>query len=62
MEAYGHEIACKGYGCLELGMLKLEKQKRFLSYVSAWNWIDEEEPDESCDILKEMSIPVYVEA
>lgn len=49
------------FGCLELGMLKLEKQKNFLSYVSAWNWVDEEEPGESCDILEEMSIPVYAE-
>lgn len=39
------------FGCLELGMLALEKEKDFLPYVSAWNWIDEEEPGESCDIL-----------
>lgn len=39
------------FGCLELGMLALEKESDFLSYVSAWKWIDEEEPEESCDIL-----------
>ena len=46
------------YGCLELGMLALEKQKDFLSCVKAWTWIDEEEPAENCDILAEMMIPV----
>lgn len=44
----------KDIGCLELGMLALEKEKGFLSWVKSWDWIDEEEPDESCDILKEM--------
>lgn len=36
-------------------MLALEKQKDFLPYVSAWKWIDEEEPEESCDILEIMN-------
>lgn len=48
----------KEFGCLEVGMLKLEKEDEFLACVSAWNWVDEEEPDESCDILKEMAVPV----
>lgn len=48
----------KDFGCLEIGMLNLEEQKTFLSFVSTWNWIDEDEPNESCDILKEMEIPV----
>lgn len=48
----------KDFGCLEIGMLNLEEQKNFLNFVSAWNWIDEEEPSENCDILKEMAIPV----
>lgn len=46
------------YGCLELGMLALENQKDFLACVEAWNWIDEECPDENCDILAEMKIPI----
>lgn len=42
------------FGCLELGMLTLEKKKDFLYFIEAWNWIDENDPDESCDILAEM--------
>lgn len=42
------------FGCLQLGMLALEKEDDFLSYVSAWKWIDEEEPEENEDILAEM--------
>ena len=42
------------FGCLQLGMLALEKEKGFLSCVSAWNWIDEDEPGENEDILAEM--------
>ncbi|MCD8106764.1 MAG: hypothetical protein LUE20_02220 [Oscillospiraceae bacterium] len=46
------------YGCLNLGMLSLCGIKGFTVYVSDWNWIDEDEPDESCDVLEELSIPV----
>ena len=46
------------FGCLQLGMLTLEKEKEFLACVSAWNWIDEEEPEENEDILAEMCTPV----
>lgn len=46
------------FGCLELGMLALEKQKEFISCVEAWNWIDEDDPNENCDILAEMMSPV----
>lgn len=42
------------YGCLELGMLALEKEKNFMACVSAWQWVDEEDPGESCDILEEI--------
>lgn len=46
---------CDGlFGRLQLGMLALEKHRDFLSYVSAWNWIDEEEPMENEDILAEI--------
>lgn len=46
------------YGCLNLGMLSLSGEKDFISHVLSWEWIDEDEPDESCDVLKELSIPV----
>lgn len=46
------------FGCLELGMLALEKKKEFLSCVTSWNWVDEEEPWENCDILEQMMTPV----
>ena len=46
------------YGCLDLGMLALEKEKEFLSCVSSWKWIDVDEPEESCDVLEELAIPV----
>ena len=48
----------KDFGCLELGMLTLENQKEFLSCVESWNWIDEDDPNENCDILAEMLNPV----
>jgi hypothetical protein len=40
----------KEYGCLEVGMLNLKRESNFLSFVSAWNWIDDD-PDECCDLL-----------
>ena len=46
------------FGCLQLGMLALEKEKSFLPFVSSWNWIDEDEPDENEDILATMRIPL----
>lgn len=46
------------YGCMNIGMLDLWDNKDFLSDVKDWNWIDEEEPDESCNVIEELSIPV----
>ena len=46
------------FGCLEFGMLCVEEQQDVIPYIVAWNWIDEECPDESCDMLEEISIPV----
>lgn len=40
------------YACLEVGMLNLKKHPDFLPYLEAWNWIDENDPDESTDLLK----------
>ena len=50
----------EAYGCLNLGMLNLWDKKDFVACVQSWNWIDEEDPDESCDVIKEMSIPVIL--
>ena len=50
----------EAYGCLNLGMLNLWDKKDFVACVQSWDWIDEEEPDESCDVIKEMSIPVIL--
>ena len=46
----------RDYGCLNLGMLSLCEKKDFISHVLSWEWIDEDEPDENCDVLKELSI------
>ena len=40
------------YACLEVCMLILKKQSNFLPYLEAWNWIDENAPTESTDLLK----------
>ena len=42
------------YGCLQLGMLDLEENEYFMSYVVAWNWIDEVYPEECYDVLRIM--------
>lgn len=44
--------------CLQLGMLALEKNADFLTYVSAWNWIDEDDPTENEDILAEIQTSI----
>lgn len=46
------------FGCLEFGMLCVEEQQDVIPYIEAWNWIDKECPDESCDMLEEISLPV----
>lgn len=38
-------------------MFELWDKKDFVSYVQDWQWIDED-PDESYDVIKELSIPV----
>ncbi len=47
------------FGCLEVGMLELEDKHDFLSQVNSWQWIDDEEPGENCDILKVLEMPVF---
>ena len=44
--------------CLQLGMLELEDKTDFLSYVEAWKWIDDEDPQENTDILAEIQTPI----
>jgi len=46
------------YGCLQLGILALHGTKGFESCLSAWEWIDEEEPAENHCILESLSIQV----
>ena len=40
------------HACLKVGMLNLKKRPNFLPYLEAWNWIDENDPDESTDLLE----------
>lgn len=47
------------FGCLELGMLELKRENYVLNQIASWNWVDDEEPDENCDILKVLAMPVY---
>lgn len=44
----------KDLGCIDLGALALEDEEDFVACVKSWHWIDEEHPDENCDILKEI--------
>lgn len=47
------------YGCLMLANLNLDKSDFFKDKVKLWFWEDEE-LEESCDILKEFSRPIFV--
>lgn len=46
------------YGCLQLGIMLLDRTKGFKKFVSSWNWIDETEPSESCDVIASLAVPV----
>lgn len=46
------------FGCLELGMLELKRENHVLDQIASWHWIDDEDPSESCDILKVLAMPV----
>lgn len=46
------------YRCLNLGMSDLWDKKKFVACVQNGHWVDETEPNESSDVLKERSIPV----
>jgi len=49
----------KDYGCLQLGILALDKEKEFMELVTMWDWIDEE-PNENCNVLEVLSIPIHM--
>ena len=38
---------------------KLKRENDVLNQIASWNWVDDEEPDENCDILKVLAMPVY---
>ena len=40
-------------------MLELEDEYDFLDQVDSWNWVDDDDPKENCDILKVLAMPVY---
>ncbi len=47
------------YGCLMLATSFLDKNELFIQKIKSWLWEDED-PDEDCDILKSISIPIVV--
>ena len=48
----------ESYCCMQKGNLALDKMALFHEYVQAWRWEDED-PEESCDLLLEYAKPVY---
>lgn len=48
----------EAYNCLQYGSLRLDEQPDFKRWVKTWLWEDED-PDESCDLIKEFSEPIY---
>lgn len=58
-----HRLIFKGgenaYPCLDLGVAELADKDSFRKQVASWNWIDDEEPGENCDILEVYAEPVY---
>lgn len=46
------------YACLNIGFLTLKEETMFRENVKTWQWEDEE-PDESCDLIEILSKPVY---
>ena len=58
-----HRLVFKGgedkYGCLDLGVAEWADTDNFRKQIAAWNWIDDEEPEENCDILEIYMEPVY---
>ena len=46
------------YNCLQLGSLNLKETQSFNKWVKTWQWEDED-PDESCDLIEILLKPVY---
>lgn len=46
------------YGCIHLGILDLHDIEEFRTHVEKWDYVDEDNPRECCDVLYELSIPV----
>lgn len=52
------EIRQEEYNCLQLGSLNLKEIQSFNKWVKIWQWEDEDH-DESCDLLEIVSKPAY---
>ena len=57
-KSFAFEGEEKDYNCLQYGSLRLDEQPDFKRWVKTWLWEDED-PDESCDLIKEFSEPIY---
>ena len=53
-----YEGAEECFGCLQLGILALNKVKSFKECLFKWDWIDEE-PNENHCILEALAMPLY---
>lgn len=47
------------FGCLEVGMLELKRERNVINQIASWQWIDDDDPGENCDVLKVLATPVY---
>ena len=56
--AFVFEGSEKDFACLNLGFLELNGIELFKDNVKKWFWEDEE-PTESCDLMKALSKPIY---
>lgn len=48
----------ESFPCLNIGFLTLKEETLFRENIKNWQWEDEE-PDESCDLLEIISKPDY---
>lgn len=48
----------EAFACLNIGFLTLKEESLFRENIKNWQWEDEE-PDESCDLLEIASKPAY---
>lgn len=46
------------FGCMQLALVTLKRIKLFWDNVIVWEWIDEEFPEENCNVIEEFSTPV----